>query len=270
MDNNQSATPESIVAQPAAPGTTPSPAGNGLPGMPHVAAPTPSMSLGSLPKLGSSFGSTGGSSKSPLMLVMVVILGLGAVIFALMAVTFYGQAQSSASTLNVQKAAAATKAKADQKKEDDAANEVANESPFRNYTAPIPDGSFEVNFPKNWTATIDEEGGGTQVSLIMNPDFIRRENGQDDLIAAKVQLIERTGADYVGQFSGAVKDKKMTQNSITVSGQQGYDFTGQFGDRRTSREVIVPVRDKVIVFFNENSKYANEFNQILAQAKINP
>ena len=60
------------------------------------------------------------------------------------------------------------------------------------------------------------------------------------------------------------------QNTIQISGLAAFDLTGNFGDRRTVREVVVPVRDKVIVFINENNEYKNEFAQILAQAKINP
>jgi hypothetical protein len=198
------------------------------------------------------------------------VLGLGALVFAVLAIVFYGNATKAATNLQAKEAAAAEVAKAAQKKADDDAYRVAGESPFRAYVAPVEDGSFSISFPKDWSGYVDQEQSGTQVSLVVNPDFVRRTNANDELAAARVQLIVRDVNQYMNAFTSYIKQGTIKQKDITVSGQHGYDLSGQFTDKKTTREVIVPVRDKVLVFFNENSKYADEFNQILAQSKINP
>jgi hypothetical protein len=212
----------------------------------------------------------GGGGKSPIMFVLLGILGLGAVVFALLTVTFYQKANTATTTLNNQVNHAVSQAKTDQKKADDEAAIKANESPFRSYIAPVSDGSFQINFPKNWSGWVDQEPSGTQVSLAVNPDFVRKSNNADELMATRVQLIERPSAQYMQQFAGNIQRGTIKQANTTISGQPAYDLTGQFSDQKTSRMVVVPVRDKVLIFINENNKYAQEFTTILAQAKIIP
>lgn len=216
-----------------------------------------------------SFGK-GGGGRSPLMAVLLGILGLGALTFAILTLVYYSQARTATTTLEEQKAAAVAVAKAEQKKLDDEANTAANESPYRSYVAPVEYGSFEIKFPKNWSSQVIQERNNTQVHLIVNPDFIRRTNGNDELMATRIMLLERTSDQYMSSFSGLVKRGTLKQANITVSGQKAFDLTGQFSDKKTTRQVIVPVRDKVLVFINENSRYAGQFNEILAQSKVIP
>jgi hypothetical protein len=204
------------------------------------------------------------------MPVLIGVLGLGAVAFAIMTIVFYSKAQTATNTLEAQKAVAVAKAKADQKKTDDEANTVANESPFRSYVAPVEYGSFDIKFPKNWSGYVIQDKNGTQINLTLNPDFIRRTNSNDELAATRVQLIERTSDQFMNSYTNLVKRGTLKQADITVSGQKGFDITGTFQDKRTTRMIVIPVRDKVLVFANENSRYAGEFNQILAQSKIIP
>jgi hypothetical protein len=215
-------------------------------------------------------GSGLGGSNSPIMFILIGILGLGTVGFGIAAVLAYNKATVATTTLGQQKAAAVDVARKDQKKDDDEANLIANESPFRSYVAPVDYGSFEIKFPKDWSGYVDNESIGTQVSLIINPDFVRRTNGADELVAGRVQLIERSKDSYLQLYASLIKRGTLKQADITVSGLKGYDITGTFADKKTTRQVVVPVRDKVLVFTNENSKYSSEFNQILAQANIIP
>lgn len=220
----------------------------------------------------SPFGSNrgGGGSNSSFMYILIGVLGLGAIVFAILTITFYNKASVATNTLEQQKADAVTKAKAEQQKADDEANTIANESPFRSYVAPVEYGSFEIKFPKNWSGWVDHEQVGTQVNLVLNPDFVRRINSNDELAAAKVMLKQNNLDQTMSAFTSLVKRGTLKQTEITVSGQKGVDLTGSFSDKRTTREVIIPVRDKTIIFINENNRYASEFNEILAQSKIIP
>lgn len=227
--------------------------------MPPASSPMPT---------GTPFGKPTGPSS--IMYALIGVLGIGALIFAILTVVFYSQATKATKTLEEQKAAAVTKAKAEQKRADDIANTLANESPYRSYVAPVEYGSFEIKFPKNWSGYVDQQRTGVQVSLVVNPDFVRHTNGQDELAGTRVKLEERPSDQYMINYNNQVKRGTLKQTTITVSGQKAYDLTGTFQDKKTTRQVVVPVRDKVLVFINENSRYAAEFNEILAQAKIIP
>lgn len=204
------------------------------------------------------------------MLILVLILGLGALIFGITTLTFYDKALHATNTLASNETAYATAAKASQKKSDALDFSIENESPFRAFNAPDIYGSFVINFPKDWSSTVDEEQEGTQVSLVLNPNFIQSSDGVVSPVAARVMLIDTDQSEYMNNFTSYVQEGTLKQSNITVSGQPGFSITGQFSDQITVREVIVPVRDKVLVFTTENSQYATEFDQILAQCKINP
>ncbi len=209
-------------------------------------------------------------TKNPALPALIILLGLGALAFGILTVIFYAQATSAKKTAATATAAAVTKAKADQKQADQQASAIAAGLPFRSYTAPSQFGSFEIKYPKDWSAYVVQQSTGTQISLTLNPNLVRRVNGSDDLVAARVVLTERTSDQYLSSYSTAVTRGTLKQANITVSGQKAIDLTGAFGDKKTLRQVVVPVRDKVIVFSTEDKTYASQFNQILAQAKIIP
>jgi hypothetical protein len=210
---------------------------------------------------------------SPILIILVVILGLGTLIFGVLAVSASGQAQTATRVLQTGEQNAATAAKKTQLKSDDLAATAAAESPFRAFDAPAADGSFVINFPKNWSAYVDEEQSGTDLALSLNPNYVSVTNNAQDPTAAQVQLVDRDQSDYMTQYQSAVSDNEISQKNITVSGLSGFDLAGaagSFNDPNAVREVVVPVRDKVIVFISETTQYATEFDEILAQCKINP
>jgi hypothetical protein len=207
-------------------------------------------------------------NRNIILIALIVVLGIGAVVFAGLTVTAFGQAKAAKSNLDKKTKAAADAARTDQKKTDDRNAEIASESPYRSYVAPIEYGSFEIKFPKNWSSSVDEErSSGTQVSLIVHPDFIRRQNGVDDLMALKVQLQQKTLNEFLRNYDN---QKNISKADFTVSGVKGVQLTGKFSDKRTTRIVVVPIRDKSLVFTNEAGQYSSEFDQVLAQSKIVP
>jgi hypothetical protein len=212
----------------------------------------------------------GGGRPAPILFILLMLLGLGTLGFGILTLTFASKASTATKTLEAQKAAAAAKAKDEQKKADNIEFTKASESPFRGYTAPQPFGGFVINFPKTWSSWVDEEPSGTQVKLVLNPDFIRRTSGTDGKVAAQVLFVEQTKEKYLNQFANNIKKGVQKQTDMQVSGLPAYNLTGTFSDRKTVRAVVVPVRDKVLIFSTENAQYEPEFNEILAQAKINP
>jgi NADPH:quinone reductase-like Zn-dependent oxidoreductase len=166
--------------------------------------------------------------------------------------------------------AAAQAAEVNQKKADAVAYSAQNESPFRSFIAPDAYGAFVINFPKDWSSSVDEEQNATQVSLILNPNFIQSTNQVVANVAARVMLIDTPSTQYLSGFNGQIQEGMINQSNITVSGQPGFNLSGTFNDNKTIREIVIPVRDKVLVFTTENKQYSNEFDEILAQCKINP
>ena len=208
------------------------------------------------------------NNRNPLFTILIIVLGLGSVVFGILAVIAFSKANAATSTLNAQRKVAADSARSDQKKIDQTANELASESPFRSYVAPNEYGSFEIKFPKNWSGDVSESRSGTiQVTLVVNPDFVRSQDNVANLSAAKITLNQRTLAEYTKEFSN---NKALKKTDTTVSGIPAIQYTGTFSDKRTKRLIAVQIRDKTLVFTSENPAYNSEFDLILAQSKINP
>lgn len=203
-----------------------------------------------------------------LTLVFIIVLGLGALGFGLLAITGFSQAHRATATLEAAKQTAAEAARTDQTAKDAVAAQQTSESPFRAYNAPEEFGSFQINFPKTWSSSVDEErGSSNQVVLVLHPDLLRRSNGTDDLAATKVTLSQRSASDTAKLYTS---QKAIIKSDITVSGIKAVQLSGTFSDKRTTRIVLVPVRDKTIIFTNEDKAYGREFDEIVAQCKIIP
>ncbi|HEY6736478.1 MAG TPA: hypothetical protein VI322_02050 [Candidatus Saccharimonadia bacterium] len=209
------------------------------------------------------------SGPSPL-LITSVLFGLGTLVFGLMAMVYYNQAVNTRNSANQRLTAAVTSAKATQKQEDDDAYAQLAGTPFRSYIAPVAFGSFDIKFPKNWASYVVERANGTQVNLQLTPDFVQNVDNVDQPNAARIMLQATPQDQFMNQYDQQVKQGRLKKTVITVSGLPGYDLTGSFSEKKIVRMVIIPIRDKVIIFQNENSKYANDFNDILAQSHLNP
>ena len=203
-------------------------------------------------------------------------MSLTTVVFAGLFLFYFSQAQTAINTLTQAKKESGTVARSDQKKADAILQETALESPFRSYQAPDEFGSFNVKFPKNWSARLAESGNGqVQVNLSVNPDFIRYKDEITQPVALRVQLIKQNNNAFIAEFADAIKSGTLKKSTIVISGQNGIALTGHFHDTSGSKSdfvrlVAVPVRDKVLVFTCENGLYTTQFDSTISQSKIVP
>lgn len=205
-----------------------------------------------------------------LLVLLAAFLGLGMIIFAILAVMEFGDSHQATATLSTQKQQAYASGQAAQKAADDQASAAAKETPYRIYTAPAFAGSFVISFPKDWSAAVTEsESASTQVDLRVNPDFVTTQGQATQPVAVHVRLLSQPATQInAGVTANPAKGLKIS--TVTVSGIQSSEYIGPYDQTHTGTMVVVPVRDKSLVFYNEDAKYASEFSQVLAQAKINP
>jgi hypothetical protein len=207
-----------------------------------------------------------GSKTLPLIIISVVV-GVVAVILAIVMVLALSQASKDRSTVNEQKAAAAAAARTDQKKIDDAAAKAAAESPYRTYTAPSEFGSFVIKFPKNWESYVNySQSSQDNLDLMLHPNLITANNNDPQLLACRITMRQGTLDNYLQQFHN---NPTVKQSDITVSGIKGKELTG-IQDKRSIRTIALPVRDKTLLFTNEDNNFTSEFSTILAQSRIIP
>ncbi len=210
-----------------------------------------------------------------LHLILTVFLGIGMTLFGVVAVYTYAESSNIKRTQAQRIAEAEKQAAAKQKGADELSNRIANQQPFRTFTAEVVDGAFKLQVPKNWSMYYARSSNGqTQVDLMADPNVVVNnlpQQSSQNTHAFRLQLLRKTMQETVKPFSELVKKKQLTNSSVTVSGITGSKFEGILDTQRHNGVVIVlPVRDKTIVLTTEDKTYINEFNAIVEAAKINP
>lgn len=210
--------------------------------------------------------------------LLLVALGVSIVfvlIFAGLFINSYMTAQNATKNLNAKTSVAYEAGKEagakTQKESDEAADKADAQNPYRAYDAPVAYGEFSIKFPKNWSSWVSENlNGGTQVDLIANPDFVKEVTNSNINYALRVTFLNSTYANTKRSYDQQVKSGKAKATAQKVSGLEGTRYTGQYTQREEGIAVLVPVRDKTLVFVTENTKYAPEFEATLTQSTIRP
>lgn len=209
-----------------------------------------------------------------LHLILTIFLGFGMVLFGALAIISYHHDSTTQANLAIINAQVAKDASEKQKHEDDVANTVANELPYRTYTADPVDGGFSLQIPKEWSLFANKNAGSsTQLILTSHPSVITIHQGAGALNsqAFELQIQNRRVAEINRGFEDKIKSKKLISKSVTVSGIQGSWYEGVIDEQRHNGVVVtLPVRDKSIIIKTDSHDYLNEFKTILDGAKIIP
>lgn len=210
-----------------------------------------------------------------LLVVAAAVLGVFVVIFAGLFINSYMKAQSATKNLNAQKAAAyklgQTNGASAQKEADAAAAKATAENPYRSYVAPSAFGEFTVKFAKSWSSSVAENlSSSNQVDLIATPEFIKVVTDKSVNYGLRVMLVNSPYEQVRNTYDQQVKNKKAKSSATKVSGISGTRYEGQYTQAKSGIAVLVPVRDKTIVFTTENTKYQSEFEATLIQSTIKP
>lgn len=217
------------------------------------------------------------SGQVNLLLVLAIFFGIGTFLFGGIAIYSFNAKTVAETDRNAQVAKAVAVATTAQKKADDIANTKANENPYRTYTADTVFGGFSLEIPKSWNIYAEKNvSAPTQLVLIASPDSVSVSKTSKVLQPFKMELLDKSSSqlqkDYNNQYSESLKKKVMVVENVTVSGIPSTKYTGLFDTGQTVKTVriITPVRDKTMLFTNDDLKYSEQFNKIVASAKITP
>lgn len=211
------------------------------------------------------------SGQVNLLLLLAIFFGVGTVLFGTLAIIAYSQRNQALTTVNAQISKAVTKAKTDQKKASDDQHAIENQLPYRTYIADKTDGSFELQIPKNWSVYAERATSGeNQLLMIASLDAVTVNKTGLNTQPFKMQLIRKSALDVVKKYQQDIKKKKLTTKTIRVAGIEATQLEGVLdADRHNGIMVIVPVRDKSMVFITESHSFLKEFSEIVGTAKIN-
>ena len=211
--------------------------------------------------------------RGPWLILFIVtfLLFLGAAGFGVWA--FAGRQDYKNNT--DQKVAAAVKIA---QEETSAANEAEfaeqEKNPLQPYTGPAALGSASIEYPKTWSAYVEESGNGsTPLDGYFHPDFVPSTRS-DVGFAIRIQVVESDYAAELKKFESNAKNGKVKVSPYTapnVEDTVGARVDGEIITGKKGSMVLLPVRDKTLKVWTEADQFQKDFNEIiLASLRFTP
>ncbi len=145
--------------------------------------------------------------------------------------------------------------------------------PLVTYNGPAAFGSVSIDYPKTWSAYIEESGrGSTPIEGYFHPNFV--PDPSDNLIALSVEVVDRDYSRVLQPFESLARRGQVTISPIeaeNVDGVLGTRIEGEIERDVQGIVVIFEIRDKTLVLKTQSTEFKNDFdNIILANLRFNP
>jgi hypothetical protein len=207
--------------------------------------------------------------------VLLILLLIGALAFGVWA---YGGRQDYKNNVDAKINTAVTAAKQKQNQADQAQFAEEAKQPLKAYNGPQAYGSLVVNFPKNWSAYVDDTGNSPLglVDGYFAPGTVPSISDSDSVFALRVQIINKSYTDVVGGFSRQLKIGKLTASAYALPKfpkNVGIEVNGLLSlqDTKTVTMVVVPFRSQTLEIWTQGTQYLADFNNnILPNFSFSP
>lgn len=205
--------------------------------------------------------------RKPVGLIIVVIL----LILLLFASGAYGYSMMSSRNDyrdNVQEKIDAAVAVAIDEREKELSIEFAEreKTPLVNYTGPSEFGTVSIDYPKTWSAYVDEsKSGSTPVDGYFHPSFVPGTNSGTSF-ALRLEVLEKTYDKELSQYASGVKRGEVRVAPIKlekVPSVAGSRIDGEVERDKQGSVVLFPLRDKTIKISVLTDTFVDDFNNII-------
>lgn len=204
-----------------------------------------------------------GSSKLPWVLMAVfVLLFLGAVGFGIWA---YGSQQDYKNNADQKIADAVVIAKKETATQKDNEFVEKYKNPYDLYEGPDTYGSVRIQYPRTWSAYINEKGGSTPLEGYWHPGFVP---GVDSgtAFALHVEVVNQSFEQQVKSFDSKVKSGKVKvapYKAKQVPDVTGSRVEGEINTGQKNYMVLFPIRDKTLKVSTQSDRFLGDFNNII-------
>lgn len=145
--------------------------------------------------------------------------------------------------------------------------------PFESYTSPSATGSVRIEYPKTWSAFVEESSSGnTPVEGYFHPGFVPEPS--DNMIALSIEIVntdyERALRSYesLARRSGTSIEPIDAEN---VPGVVGSRVNGEIERGVQGSAVLFQIRDKTLILTTQSTEFMDDFdNIILANLDFTP
>ena len=198
-----------------------------------------------------------------IVLLVVMLGGLGA-----FTAQIYSNEQKYKNHADALITVAVANAKQKQQAVDSAQYAEEAKSPLRAYDGPQAYGSLVVNYPKTWSAFVDDSGTGTAlVDGYFASGTVPSTNATGSVFALRVRVLQQTYSSVVNNFQGQEQAGQIT--SLTayalpkVPSVVGVEITGNLGNNHTGTMVVLPLRSYTLEISTDGSQYLGDLNNYI-------
>ncbi len=149
-----------------------------------------------------------------------------------------------------------------------------SKSPYKTYTGSATYGSVSFNYPKTWSAYVDETGNTQPIDGYFYPGQVPGIEGST-AYALRVELVNDDYATVLNQFQSNIQNNSVKASAYlppkmkgVANAQVGTRFDGvigqnQQGASQTGSMVVLKVRDKTLQIYTQSNDYLPDFNNII-------
>jgi len=202
-----------------------------------------------------------GSLLAPLVITVVVLFG--AIAFGAWA--FMGR-QDYKDNVADKVAAAVEAAKVEEGKKKDAEFAEASKSPYKEFsTGSSTTGNLTFQYPKTWSAYASSEDDKSKLfSAYFFPGVI--PSLDNSTFPLRVEVMSQSYNTVLKSFDTSISTGKVSASAYRADKVQdvlGSILTGEVVKEKNGTMVILPLRDKTIKIWTENTDYAEDFNKVI-------
>jgi hypothetical protein len=148
-----------------------------------------------------------------------------------------------------------------------------SKNPNKAYVGPSAYGSITFNYPKTWSAYVDESSSAQPINGYFSPDKVPGANS-GAAFALRVELVNGSYSQLVHQYDSQAKQGKLKIAAYTppkmngvANAQVGAKVDGELVQTNsgplTGSMVVLQVRDKVLKIYTLSNSYLADFNNIV-------
>lgn len=208
--------------------------------------------------------------NSHVALISAIVLGVLLIVALIFGYSAYSTGQDYKNNSDAKSAAAVAAAKKTQAATLQAQFDTQSKSPYKTYKGSSTYGSISFQYPKSWSAYVDETSSDEPLNAYFYPGQVPGTTSST-AFALRVELVNDAYADVLQQFqsqitAGAVSAAAYVPPKMkTVANVQvGTLFSGsinanQDGTYQQGQMMVIKVRDKTLKIYTESNDYAADF-----------
>lgn len=204
--------------------------------------------------------------------ILVSLFFIGSTAFAVWA---FGSRQDYKTNTDEKIASAVTLARQDESTVKDKQFAEIAKQPLRTYNGPQAYGSLIVQYPRTWSAYVDDSGtGNAQVDGYFYPGTVPALSSQNSTYALRIQVMAQSYNSVLTNLRGLQAANQVTVVPYALAKVPsiiGVRVDGQLNQQKNGIMIVLPLRDKTIEISTEGSEFTADFaSNILPNISFSP